>query len=170
MTDHDMLAIEARKVKLTQVSNKDGNWYDVTFQIHPNDAINTNLAQWPLRQRVSLVVARIKEDGAGDAEKPTEPEHKQKREHRDWDDVPPTEQAGIRCNEPLFQTWLHEYLGGDDPEFPTEQAVRNYCGVKSRSELNTDRVAATYWRKLDMEYQEFVSQKRFRTQLESGPS
>lgn len=89
---------------------------------------------------------------------------------RPWDEVSPREQACIRCNEPAFGLWLHEYLGGDDPDFPVEQAVKNYCGVTSRSELNTSAAGEANWRRLDEEYQDYIGQQRYAEQLAAGPT
>jgi hypothetical protein len=70
---------------------------------------------------------------------------------RDWRDIPPSQQAGMRCAEPVFVAFLKE-------RFPEEwraskndaaELVRRICGVSSRSELNTTPSAKALWIELN---------------------
>ena len=75
-----------------------------------------------------------------------------------WDELKPSQQAGIVCNDHRFDDWL----GGPAPEARWDgetiaaapdftsaaDYVRWYCGVSSRSELDTDPAAAKRWREL----------------------
>lgn len=70
---------------------------------------------------------------------------------RDWRDIPPAQQAGMRCAEPVFVAFLKE-------RFPEEwraskndaaELVRRICGVSSRSELNATPSAKALWSELD---------------------
>ena len=73
---------------------------------------------------------------------------------RRWADVPPAEQAGIRCAEPGFRDWIW-----DKHHMPVATAevaaawVRTECCVASRAELNTNHKARVIWHQLDAEYQ-----------------
>lgn len=87
------------------------------------------------------------------------------RAKRSWRELHPAQQAGMRCNEPLFQAFLEQekrnawtdgasILGGDTNRY--EQAVRcvrALCSVSSRADLNKDPDAADIWRRLDDQYE-----------------
>jgi hypothetical protein len=73
---------------------------------------------------------------------------------RDWRDLPPAQQAGIRCEEPVFAAFLKETRKDDWHE--TQDAadcVRLICGVESRSELGTNQRARIIWHQLDSAFQ-----------------
>jgi|SRR6185503_8528121 len=73
---------------------------------------------------------------------------------RDWRDIPPAQQAGIRCEEPVFAAFLKETRKDDWHE--TQDAtdcVRLICGVESRSELGTNQRARIIWHQLDSAFQ-----------------
>lgn len=68
-----------------------------------------------------------------------------------WRDLPPSQQAAMRCNEPAFAAFLkenHGYAGEDVP-----QAVRELCCVTSRAELNANNQARVLWHQLDNQFQ-----------------
>lgn len=73
---------------------------------------------------------------------------------RDWRDLPPQQQAGIRCDEPTFAAFLKEERK-DDWHEATDVAdcVRLICGVKSRAELSTNHKARVIWTQLESQYQ-----------------
>ena len=64
------------------------------------------------------------------------------------------EMAGILCNDPRFTDFLSEFIAPDNEDLSvtnlewTAARVREYCGVKSRAELNTDPAAAAKWEEL----------------------
>lgn len=84
---------------------------------------------------------------------------------RKWDDIPPSQQAGMRCKDPPFQKWASEcrtrhftrwdgkgcelmsFAECTDQEW-TQAIVTWYCGVSSRTELDTNPEAAARWRDL----------------------
>jgi len=74
---------------------------------------------------------------------------------RDWNDMLPQQQAGIRCEEITFAVFLEEEHPEDWHESmhnPAE-AVRLICGVSSRADLGRNPEAAIKWRQLDDQYQ-----------------
>lgn len=72
---------------------------------------------------------------------------------RNWQDIQPAAQAGIRCAEPLFRAFLREVKRfGHCDEQDAAVAVRDICGVKSRVELGTKQAARVIWHQLDTEY------------------
>jgi hypothetical protein len=73
--------------------------------------------------------------------------------HRKWKDISPAEQAGIRCADLEFQKWARRHF--DPSDMPTDQLVREICGVTSRSELNDNPNAADLWKRMDKVYLEW---------------
>ena len=78
------------------------------------------------------------------------PEAKPKRA---FNELPPTQQAAIRCGEKAFQRYLEEVhlIGGCGPE-EAAAFIRSHCNVMSRSELNAKAEAAEMWRRLEEDY------------------
>lgn len=73
---------------------------------------------------------------------------------RDWRDMLPQQQAGIRCDEPTFSAFLREKRNDDWQESEdAADCVRLICGVTSRSELETNQRARMIWKQLDDQYQ-----------------
>ena len=123
---------EAKKHAYRQT--KDG--IVISFVLHPNE-VPDDLALAPLGARYMLGLARI-----GDDEEPQEPEQKPKRPGRPFADMPPSQQAGILCNDPAFQAWV-------TPLQPNSVTARGYilhvCGIESRKELDRDKNAKIFW-------------------------
>ena len=64
------------------------------------------------------------------------------KEHKRFDTLPMSQQAGIRCGDQMFWRFLKEEFGlGIASDEDAARAVRNHCGVASRADLksNTDR-------------------------------
>jgi hypothetical protein len=73
---------------------------------------------------------------------------------RDWRDLPPSQQAGIRCEEPSFEAFLKEERSDDWHESQnTAECVRLICGVASRSELGTNHRARVIWTQLNSQFE-----------------
>lgn len=89
-----------------------------------------------------LALARLN----GVAKPEPKPKEKQK-----WDDLKLSMQAGIRCEEKAFWT----FLGAECPE-DAANVVRSRCGIRSRSGLNDNHEAAERWRQLDRSYQAWL--------------
>lgn len=66
---------------------------------------------------------------------------------RAWADLPPSQQAAIRCGEPSFIRWLQ----AADAEHAA-MIVRRDCFVDSRRDLDTNHRARVLWHGLDTEY------------------
>lgn len=95
---------------------------------------------------------------------------------RKWDDIPPSQQAGIACERDDFRRWVqrdapikrwnqeravdHPWWGKSVAVDAAEAAqyIRWYCGVSSRSELDTNPEAAARWRDL---YGKFQADTRY---------
>lgn len=89
--------------------------------------------------------------------RPEPKQDKPARAKRDWRDLAPSQQAGIRCGEMLFLKFLEEERmddlreGGSVPD-----TVRMICGVQSRSELNTNQKARVIWHQLNDQYEAWI--------------
>lgn len=76
---------------------------------------------------------------------------------RDWRDLGPAQQAGIRCEESTFIAFLTEERPDDWYESDNAaECVRLICGVQSRSELATNQKARVIWHQLDDQYQAWM--------------
>lgn len=80
---------------------------------------------------------------------------------RDWCDMQPAQQAGIRCGEAIFAAFLKE-MRPDDWREATDAAecIRLICGVHSRVELGTNQKARVIWHQLDESYQAWKAMER----------
>lgn len=73
---------------------------------------------------------------------------------RDWRDLLPSQQAGMRCEEAAFTHFLREQRPDDWSETQdTADCVRLICGVESRADLNMNQKARVIWHQLDEQYQ-----------------
>lgn len=79
------------------------------------------------------------------------------KDRKRWSELPLSQQAAIRCNDPDFQTYLVERFGGDG-EVPAE-CVREYCAVKSRKNISLGDVSGKLWSELDADYRFWLSQR-----------
>lgn len=72
---------------------------------------------------------------------------------RDWRDVPPSQQAGIRCDEPVFAAFLKESYPDEWHESQdAAECVRLICAVESRSMLN-DGPFRVIWTQLNSQFE-----------------
>lgn len=82
-----------------------------------------------------------------------------------WDELKPSQQAGMACRDASFREWTQDVMASPEhrwdgaeycDSFMSEEGtkdwpacyVRWYCGVTSRSELDTNPEAAKRWREL----------------------
>lgn len=74
---------------------------------------------------------------------------------RSFRDLPPQQQAGIRCEEPSFAAFLKEQWPDDWHESAADPAecVRLICRVKSRAELATNHKARVIWNGLNTKFE-----------------
>jgi hypothetical protein len=84
---------------------------------------------------------------------PPKQSHPDGARRMDWSDMQPAAQAGIRCGDPVFWAFLNEtrpYRITHTLE--ASEAVREMCGVTSRSELGTNHKARVIWKQLDDQF------------------
>lgn len=78
------------------------------------------------------------------------------KERRAWATLTPTVQAGIRCQDPIFQAYVIEqrkFEEVDDMEDNAACFVRRQCNVNTRGALATNEKAATVWKSIDSDFQ-----------------
>jgi len=125
------IKMEVKKDGLAQ--RQDGSWI-FRVRIHPDD-MDEHISRAPMGTRYQAVLVEI-----GDNEEP--------KERRKWNELTPTTQAAIRCEEPGFQ----RFLNASDATGAADE-VRKRCEVQSRTELSTNARASAAWERLDSEYQ-----------------
>jgi hypothetical protein len=82
--------------------------------------------------------------------------------HRPFNSLPLSQQAGIRCNDGQFHDFL--CIREDTPDIPEEQVpdlVRAICLISSRAQLDTNDICAQKWRKLEEEFQAYLTDLRY---------
>jgi hypothetical protein len=158
---NNAISLEAKKDALSQ--RQSGDW-KVSFTVQGVD-MDARLTQAPMGTRYAVVLVEI-----GDDEQPVQKEARAKprqsnppsphpdgaaRPKMDWRDMQPAAQAGIRCGEPSFQTFLKEeyYPHWSKSDLDAAVCVRLICGVESRSELGTNQKARVLWHQLDSQFQ-----------------
>ena len=156
-------AIHCEMKKVAYRQTKDG--IVVSFVLHPHE-VPAALSTSHIGARYIAALVEI-----GDDEQPITPAEKETKQtsssfpatpslaepsekaKRDWRDLQPQQQAGIRCGEPVFIAFLKEMHPKAWREFEDAAAVvRWICGVHSRVELGTDQKARVIWHQLDEQY------------------
>lgn len=77
------------------------------------------------------------------------------RDRRRFDDLTPTQQAGIRCGDDKFREFLEGKAFHARDEKEAADAVRNLCEVGSRADLVREPYA-TYWRNTERDFQTWL--------------
>jgi hypothetical protein len=92
-------------------------------------------------------------DAASSAPQPA-PAPEPDKPRRRFQDLPRSQQAGMRCEEPEFASWMKQKNPGawNASGGEVAGAVRWLCAVNSRAELNTDPVAGRLWDHLNTQY------------------
>lgn len=71
------------------------------------------------------------------------------KERRRFSELPPAQQAALKCQDEAFRRFMvAEYNADSMDENCVVRRVREFCGVASRSTLNTDRLAEQAWNRL----------------------
>jgi len=83
-----------------------------------------------------------------------EPNQPQARAKQDWRDLPPSQQAGIRINEPAFGAYLKENHADEWHETgDADGCLKMILRITSKTELKTDPRRMMLWKQLDDAYQ-----------------
>lgn len=134
--------IEVKKDGLRQM--QDGTW-KLSLTVHPED-MPTSLMTAQMGTRYGMALVEINDDETPVAA--PEP-----RERRDWHELSPVQQAGIRCGDPGFRKWL---FGGNFTGTPDAGAIRlrQILDIASRKELDTNSEKRAAWEALDARFVE----------------
>jgi len=90
--------------------------------------------------------------------RPEPKQDKPARAKRDWRDLLPSQQAGIRCEDTTFEAFLRERDGDTwlASEYNAAECVRMICRVMSRKELDTNHKARVIWHQLNDQYEAWM--------------
>lgn len=154
------ISLEAKKDALSQ--RQSGDW-KVSFTVQGVD-MDTRLTQAPMGTRYAMVLVEIGDDEQPVQRKEASPAPRQEANpqqpdgaKREWRDLQPQQQAGIRCGERAFVQFLKETRPDDWAESTdAAECVRLICGVQSRVELGINQKARVLWNSLDSEYQTWM--------------
>ena len=138
--------LEVRLMGLSKARRKDGDWFELKIQVMPEEMPH-NLYTVPLGTRMGVAMVEIADD-----ETPKK---------RDFKDLSPAEQAGIRCNDPSFYSWIcnqpwardRKWSVDDTMETISAHLVREACRVSSRSDLNHKAMPREVWQELNAQFE-----------------
>lgn len=135
--ERNTLQCEVVKVAMSQ----DKNGHILKLAIHPND-LPKDLVLDPLGSRYVMVLARLNDQD----------EVVQPKEKSDGDKA--VDIAGLLCRNGRFVSWLYDcgYSNSND-EHGAIAAIRDFCGVKSRSEFKTNDDAREKFFSLKSEFE-----------------
>lgn len=165
------ISLEAKKDTLSQRQSND---WKVSFTIQAVD-MDPRFTQAPMGTRYAMVLVEIGDDELPVKRKeamlnqtPNNREHNARpeptsspaRAKRDWRDIHPSQQAGIRCEEPIFAAFLKENYSDEWHEAPdAPDCVRLICAVESRALLN-EGAPRVIWHQLDSQFQAWQARER----------
>lgn len=138
------IPLEVKKDGLQQRQN--GDWV-LRFVVQAAD-MDQRLTNAAMGTRFMAALVEVADNG--------EPEEKPKGK-LDWRDVQPAAQAGIRSGEPRFRDYLAVEHGiTTNTKEEAAAAIRDLCGVNSRSQLGVNHKARTLWHSIDSGYREWA--------------
>lgn len=131
--------IQCEVIKIAMSQDRSG--HILKLSIHPNE-LPKDLVLDPLGSRYVMVLARLNDQD----------EVVQPKEKTDGDKA--VDIAGLLCRNDRFISWLfdHGYSGSRD-EHGAIAAIRDICGIKSRSEFRTDEGARQRFFELKLEFE-----------------
>lgn len=148
------VSLEAKKDRLVQLQSND---WKVTFTVQNID-MDARFTSAPMGTRYAMVLVEI-----GDDELPVQKEASAKPRQiapkpdgakRDWRDMPPSQQAGIRINDPIFAAYLKENHAKEWHETGDADAcLKTVLRIESKTELKTDPRRMMLWHQLDEAFQ-----------------
>jgi hypothetical protein len=126
--------IQCEVVKIAM--SQDRNGHILKLSIHPSD-LPKDLILDPLGSRYVMVLAKL-----GDNDEVVQPQEKSEGEKA-------VDVAGLLCRNERFINWMFDngYSLSRDQDGAIE-AIRKWCGVKSRAELATNETARFAFNKL----------------------
>lgn len=127
-------ALNFEAVKVSMRQSKDGVY--IVLSIHPQDVpVDLMMAMSGTR----YVVAMVETNDHGEPVKGREQEEGERA----------VASAGMLCRNPLFRRWLiSKGYCFEDSELEAAAALKEYCGIESRTELKDNREARRLFDKL----------------------
>lgn len=159
------ISLEAKKDALAQ--RQSGDW-KVSFTVQGID-MDARLTKAPMGTRYAMVLVEIGDDElpippAAKEAAPAKPQPNSPRAagaKRDWRDVPASQQAGIRINEPTFSAYLREEHSDEWHETgDVDACLKMICRIESKRDLATNHKALTLWRQIDGHYEGWLAKER----------
>jgi len=138
--------MEARLMGLAKRRSKDGDWFEIKIQVHP-DEMPSDLYGVPLGTRIGVAMVQISED---EQEKPVS---------RKFSDLSRAMQAAMRCKDRAFQEWLSQDTDdldcAKDPVEFTKRRLYSALGVDSLKQLEGEGNAYTagLWDRLNAQFE-----------------
>lgn len=150
----DALQFEVKKDKWEQLQNGS---YKLTVTMNPtdltdnNDALLLDFIKCAPGSRFILAAVRIDEDETPAVQKPKTP----------FRDLPPSQQAGIRCNDPAFYDWVMKQPWADGRAWGettsaadiAAEFIREECRVSSRAHLDNHAMPREVWHSLNNQFE-----------------
>jgi hypothetical protein len=125
-----------------------GTHKSVALTIHVPEELGEQIVAafgWPTSASpVPVAVARLNVHEKVDA-RPADVHEKVDKPPRRFSELPPSQQAALKCQEPAFQRFVSELTGQPPNESYTTPAMRRLLNVNSRSVLDTDPAATERW-------------------------
>lgn len=145
------ITFECKKDALQQ--RQSGDW-KISFTVQGED-MDERLTKAAMGTRFVAVLVEVGDDELPVAQSAKLAADADNSAKRPWRDMQPAQQAGIRCAEPIFVTFLKENYPEDFRALEGNPAemVRFICGVSSRAKLNTVQASRAIWHQLDEEFQ-----------------
>jgi hypothetical protein len=165
------ISFECKKDALQQ--RQSGDW-KISFTVQGID-MDERITRAPMGTRFVAVLVAINDDEspvqqpAKERAKPTSdvspatPRRLDKPAgaKRDWNDLQPAQQAGIRSGDSNFIEFLQkEYTQEWLEHGDAADCIRSICGVHSRAELGTDSRKRVLWNQLDKHFQAWDAKVR----------
>ncbi len=104
---------------------------------------------------VPVAVARLKAKPSAEIVSDDTPTL-QKRQPRRWEDMPPSQAAALACQSLPFRQWL-----GATCAATADEQLKLMLGISSKSELDTDPVAAEMWKAQLSSYRAHQTDQRY---------
>lgn len=135
-------AVHFEAVKIALSQGKDG--LILKLAIHPNDAPQDVILD-PVGARYIIAAVRLSDD-----DQPMAPQRK-----KAVDSI--ISAAGLMCRNDRFQNWLVLSGHADTAdEASAVEAIRNLCGIKSRSEFATNEDARNTFLQIKREFEQSI--------------
>lgn len=147
------ISLEAKKDRLVQRQSSD---WSITFTVQDSD-MDSRFTSARMGTRYAMVLVEIGDDELpvqkeGASAKPGQIPPKSDRVKRDWRQFPPSQQAGIRCEDAIFSAFLRENYPDEWREAQAaKECIYLICAVDSRAKLN-DGPSRVLWHQLDEQF------------------